>query len=109
MPIYEYRCEACAKVSSILVRSPQAAQPECQHCGSRALKKLISKVARKKSAGDVVAEYGTPRPGEPYRDPRQIGQWMERRFEQYGVELPESSRAMIDAAREGVLPDEVDL
>ena len=107
MPIYEYRCDACAGVSTILVRSRKAAEPACQHCGSHALTKLISTVARRRSVGDVQDEYGVPRPGEEYRDPRQIGAWVERRFEQYGMEVPQETRAMIDAAREGELPDAV--
>lgn len=110
MPIYEYRCAACSKVSSILVRSPKtAAKPACQHCGSKQLKKLISAAARRKSVSDVINEYGAPNPGEAYRDPRQIGQWAEKRFEQMGVEMPESSRKLIDAARDGVFPDETDI
>ena len=108
MPIYEYRCEDCSKLSSILVRSPKTAPaPTCQHCGSAHLKKLISKVGRLKTQGDVVEEYGTPRPGEGYSDPRQIGSWVERRFESYGMPVPEETRRMIDAAREGDLPGPV--
>ena len=105
MPIYEYRCQDCSKLSSILVRSPKtAAAPACQHCGSAHLKKVISRVGRLRTQGDVVGEYGTPRPGEAYSDPRQIGSWVERRFESYGMEVPEETRRMIDAAREGELP-----
>ncbi len=108
MPIYEYRCEDCSKVSSILVRSPRAvAAPVCQHCGGARLKKMISRVSRLKTQSDVVQEYGTPRPGEPYSDPRQIGSWVEKRFESYGMPVPEETRQMIDAAREGELPDVV--
>lgn len=105
MPIYEYRCEECAKLSNILVRSPKtAAAPVCQHCGGVRLKKLMSRVGRLKTQSDVAQEYGTPRPGETYSDPRQIGTWVERQFESYGMEVPEETRRMIDAAREGELP-----
>lgn len=105
MPIYEYRCGDCAKLSSILVRSPKTAPaPICQHCSGTRLKKVMSKVGRLKTQGDVVQEYGTPRPGESYSDPRQIGTWVERRFESYGMPVPDETRKMIDAAREGELP-----
>lgn len=108
MPIYEYRCEDCTKLSSILVRSPKtAAAPVCQHCGSGHLKKVMSKVSRLKTQGDVLQKYGSPRPGEAYSDPRQIGSWVEKRFESYGMPVPEETRKMIDAAREGDLPDVV--
>ncbi len=87
-------------------RDPEA--PECEHCGSVRTTRRISSVARLKTAKDVVDEYGAPglggRPEDQYRDPRQIGHWVEQRFEEYGMELPEETRQMIDAAREGELP-----
>ncbi|MBM3139590.1 MAG: zinc ribbon domain-containing protein [Chloroflexi bacterium] len=109
MPIYEYRCEACGKLTSVLVRSARTAEtPRCEHCRSRKLKRLISRVTGVKSERDVLDEYGAPAGGvagpDAYRDPRQIGRWVEKRFEEYGMELPGETREMIDAAREGELP-----
>ena len=40
-------------------------------------------------------------------DPRQIGRWAEKKFDEYGVDMPEEAREMIDAAREGEFPDPV--
>ena len=40
MPIYEYECQDCKKVSEILVFS--SLEPECPRCGSRRLKKIMS-------------------------------------------------------------------
>ena len=40
MPIYEYECNRCKKVSEILVFS--SVRPECPECGSKDLKKLMS-------------------------------------------------------------------
>lgn len=117
MPIYEYRCEDCKKDSSILVRSPKTAKaPICEHCGSSKLGRKISAVARKRSTADVVDEYGIPDPSigardprHAARDPRQLGHWVEERFKQFGVDVPESSRKLIDAARDGVIPPELDI
>ena len=112
MPIYEYRCEDCRRVTSVFVRSARAeVAARCEHCDSQRLTRLISRVARLKTEADVRAEHGTPgidAPAGEYRDPRQIGQWVERRFEQYGMELPAETREAIDAARQGTLPDIVD-
>jgi putative FmdB family regulatory protein len=41
MPIYEYRCKVCGKVSEILTHSYNNRAPECS-CGSRDLEKLLS-------------------------------------------------------------------
>ncbi len=108
MPIYEYRCDDCRQLSSVFVRSARSTvEPVCEHCQSSKLTRVMSRTARVRSAGDVVQEYGTGTPGE-YRDPRQIGSWVEQRFQEYGMDVPEETRAMIDAAREGELPAELD-
>ena len=109
MPIYEYRCEACGAVSSVFVRSASATvEPACERCGSSRLSRVISKVARVKSAQDVVDERGDGSGGGELSDPRQIGRWVERRFEEYGMEVPPETREAIDRAREGDLPAPID-
>jgi putative FmdB family regulatory protein len=108
VPIYEYRCQACEQVSSILVRSAKTATaPKCQHCGSKRLKRLISRLSRVRNEQQVMDDLGTPRPGGQIDDPRQIGRWVEQRFEEYGIDVPNETREMIDAARDGELPDPV--
>tara|TARA_B110000438_G_scaffold173482_1_gene165789 strand:- start:2469 stop:2681 length:213 start_codon:yes stop_codon:yes gene_type:complete len=67
----------------------------------------MSKVGRLRSAQDVIDEKGAPREGQAYEDPRQIGAWVEKRFEDYGMPIPDDTRSMIDAARDGVFPDEI--
>ncbi len=108
MPIYEYTCNACNRLSSIFVRRvASAADPKCQHCGSADLRRAVSRIAVHKTEQQILEEYGTPQPGggpDSYKDPRQIGRWVEQRFEQMGMELPSEARTMIDAAREGEFP-----
>ena len=41
MPIYEYRCSDCGKVSEVL-NLGGSRQPACGHCGGTRLAKLIS-------------------------------------------------------------------
>ncbi|MQC17319.1 MAG: zinc ribbon domain-containing protein [Chloroflexi bacterium] len=105
MPVYEYRCTSCGRVSSVLVRSLRAAiDPVCEGCGARDLQRRISTVGRVRSAHDAADEFRPPDAGDSYRDPRQIGRWVERRFEEYGVDVPAEARDMIDRARDGDLP-----
>ena len=50
MPIYEYRCLDCGRVSSFIVLSLRTPfHPECKRCQSRKMTKLISRVARVRS------------------------------------------------------------
>lgn len=43
MPIYDFKCNACAKRSELLVMPNQA--PVCPHCGSADLLRLFSSTA----------------------------------------------------------------
>ncbi len=110
MPIYEYTCGDCRRLTSVFVKSMSAeTDASCTHCGSRKLSRALSRFAYHKSEQRVLEEYGSE-PGrlEDYKDPRQIGRWAERKFDEYGMELPDEAREMIDAAREGELPSPVD-
>lgn len=109
MPLFEYRCAACSTLTTILIRSvsKNETHPTCESCGSTSVTKVISRVGRLRSTQDVIDEKGSPREGQAYEDPRQIGSWVEKRFEDYGMPIPDDTRNMIDAARDGVFPDEI--
>jgi putative FmdB family regulatory protein len=42
MPIYEYRCLHCGRVSEILLRSSDSIDIECPSCGGKNLEKILS-------------------------------------------------------------------
>lgn len=84
MPIYEYRCNACDLISSVLVRSTRvAASVTCEHCGGADLRRLMSRIQSHRSASEVNGTTG---------DTRTPDGWVQDRFREYGVELPESDR-----------------
>ena len=109
MPIYEFKCADCDRLSSIFTKSVgKKLGVTCQHCGGRNLSRAVSRFAYHRSEQAVLGQYGAePKRVEDYKDPRQIGRWTERKFKEYGLELPEQAREMIDAAREGELPEPV--
>jgi putative FmdB family regulatory protein len=108
MPIYEFICQDCSKLTSVFVRSVSSdVNTTCEKCGSTNLKRAMSRVAIGRTEQQIMEQYGTPDPGagpDAYRDPRQIGRWVEKRFDEMGMELPSEARKMIDAAREGEFP-----
>jgi putative FmdB family regulatory protein len=107
MPIYEYTCKSCRRLTSAFVRNASSeTAPPCQHCGGKTARAL-SRFAVGRGASQATSDFAAPRPGEDYSDPRQIGRWVEDKFDQYGMDLPEGAREMIDAARDGELPDAV--
>ena len=109
MPIYEFKCKKCGRLTSVFVRSVGApSNTTCQHCGGRRLERVISRFAYHKSEQAILDEYGSePKRLEDYKDPRQIGRWVERKFKDYGMDVPDETRKMIDAAREGEFPEPV--
>ncbi|MBN2199411.1 MAG: zinc ribbon domain-containing protein [Candidatus Aminicenantes bacterium] len=55
MPLYEYKCRDCGRVTEVLVRSASSGEePLCAHCRGRNMDKLIS------SPGAVMT--GSPSP-----------------------------------------------
>ena len=111
MPIYEYRCGECGRTGERLHRSSaDAVNPPCDHCGSTQTARLISRFATPKSEQQVIEQYGLPDPKagpDAYKDPRQIGRWAEQRFDEMGIDMPSEARQMIDAARDGELPEPI--
>lgn len=112
MPLYEYRCDACSAVGQVLTRTlSEEPRPVCARCGGTSMTRLMSRVARIRTTGEVWEASGTPdAPGaDYYRDPRNIGRKVEQDFQRYGVDLPHEVKEKIDAAREGSVPKELDL
>ena len=115
MPIYEYRCQSCGRLSSVFTRSVnQILDPACSHCNSKEVRRAISSFAYHRSTRASHGGAGNPSgPGysslDYYRDPQNVGRHLEESFEKHGMEMPESVRETIDAARGGDLPEGLDL
>jgi putative FmdB family regulatory protein len=109
MPIYEFVCQSCHRRLSFLVRDVSAPlAPKCSSCGNTSLSRVISGFAYHKSLKTVWDESGEPTmhsSDDYYRDPRNIGRWVEKKFQDMGQELPPQIQTKIQAAREGVLPE----
>jgi len=110
MPIYEFFCPACRKKSSFLVRSASSFEPKCSICGNTNVSRLISNFTHHKSLNTIHEESGEPSmysSPDYYKDPRNIGRGVEKRFKELGMEMPGEIQRKIQAAREGELPEPV--
>jgi putative FmdB family regulatory protein len=57
MPVFEYRCGACARKYSVLVgMTSQADDLRCPECGAEAGTKLVSRFARVRNEDDRIDE-----------------------------------------------------
>jgi putative FmdB family regulatory protein len=109
MPIYEYECDRCARISSHVVmganRKPRVA---CPHCGSRT-RRVMSSFAVVETEASRVGKFdtGAPRNESFYRDPRNVGLWAKKRAQQMGVDLGDKFEATVEKARSGKLVKEM--
>jgi putative FmdB family regulatory protein len=110
MPIYEYRCNGCGAVSSVLVRS--YAPPDgvvCRRCGQANLKKLVSRVAVLRSEESRIESMADPSnlSGVDENDPRSIARWARKMGQELGEDLGDDFSAMVDRMEAGEMPDEM--
>lgn len=109
MPIYEFLCQTCHRKVSLLIKSfATSFTPRCPTCGNTNMVRTISNFAYHKSLKTIHEESGEPTmfpSSDYYKDPRNIGRWVEKRFKEMGVEMPDQLQEKIQAAREGELPE----
>ena len=103
MPIYEYRCADCHKKTTIVTLSVnEAVDPVCSHCGGRALTKLVSRVAVRKSEESRLESLADPSSlaGLDENDPKSVARWAKRMGKELGEDLGEDFDQMVDEAVE---------
>jgi len=112
MPIYEYRCAACRRRSSLYFQTFSAAEradPRCEHCGSADVSRLVSRVAFLKSEesrlDDLADDSSLADVDE--NDPRSLARWARKMGEQLGDEAGDEFRDMVDQLESGEMPDDV--
>ncbi len=109
MPIYEYRCRKCKARFTVLFRSwNSVADTKCPRCGNPTTEKVMSTFAYHRSMRDIHEASGEPSVQSTpdfYKDPRNIGRWTEKKFQDMGMDVPNEIREEINAARDGELPD----
>lgn len=101
MPIYEYRCRDCRKKSTFVTLSVAAAyEPVCQHCGSLALVRLVSRVAIGRSEESRMDGLADPSSlaGLDENDPKSMARWMKKMGREMGEDAGEDFEQDIDQA-----------
>ena len=62
MPIYEFRCADCGKVTNHFTRKVDTElKVACEHCKSAKTSRLMSKFGRTYSRADIIDRYGIRR------------------------------------------------
>lgn len=104
MPIYEYRCDRCRrKVTVLTLRVTEAVEPTCEHCGSTALTRLMSRFAMVRSEDDRLDSLADDAAlGDvDENDPRSVARWMRKMGKELGEDAGEDFDEMVDGLEAG--------
>ena len=108
MPIYEYRCAACNRRTSVFVRSISApVRAVCEHCGSPRLTRLMSKFAVHRGAGSDPFDDPGGFDDVDEDDPQSVARWARRMREESGEDLGPEFDQMIGRMEAGESPEDV--
>jgi len=109
MPIYEYQCRACGRISSLLIlKTEDEPGIYCAHCRGLKLDRVMSRFAIHKTEGQRLAEFDphSPRDDSFYQDSRNIGLSAKKRLQQLGVDLGSGFEEKVERARSGRILDD---
>ncbi len=104
MPIYEYRCKACRKRTSVFVRSAAAAaEPACEHCGGTDTERVFSRVAVLRGGDGLdLAESSLGDVDE--NDPRSVAKWVRKMSRDMGEPLDADMQGELERMEAGEMP-----
>jgi putative FmdB family regulatory protein len=104
MPIYEYRCQSCKKISSfLLLRATEEIEPYCNACGSKEVKRQVSRVAILKGEEKMMESLLDPSKLSDLdeNDPASVERLMRRMGRELGDELGEDFQESMEEALSG--------
>jgi putative FmdB family regulatory protein len=103
MPIYEYRCEDCGKISEFLViKTDEVFSPQCKKCKSKKMSRVLSRVRVIRSEESRMESLADPSKWGDLdeKDPASMAKMMKRLGKEFGEELGEDADQMVDEAIE---------
>ena len=107
MPIYEYRCEACGKISEFLILKAQDNfSPQCKRCKSKKMARVLSRVRVVRSEESRMESLADPSKwgGLDENDPKSMAKWMKRMGHELGEDVGDVDEMVDEAmAEEGGL------
>ncbi len=104
MPIYEYFCLSCGKLCDHLVLDQYKFTPYCKHCGSKSVKKLISRVRVRLSMDTRIERLADPTflGALDEEDPRSMMKLMRHIGKEFSEELGDDFDELMETTREEI-------
>ncbi len=107
MPIYEYRCLACKRRTSVFVRSVNSeVNAACEHCGSARLARLLSKFAVHRGSSIDINDPSSFEDIDE-NDPRAMARWARQMAEETGEDMGPEFEEMVGRMEAGESPDDL--
>ena len=103
MPIYEYQCNECGKISEfLLIKTDQTFIPQCKRCKSKKMTRVLSRVRVIRSEESRMESLADPSKwgGVDENDPKSMAKWMKRMGKEMGENMGEDVDQMVDEAME---------
>ncbi len=101
MPIYEYRCEDCGKVSEfLLIRTDETLIPQCKRCKSKKMSRVLSRVKVVRSEESRMESLADPSKWGDIdeKDPKSMAKWMKKMGKEMGEDMGEDVDQMVEEA-----------
>ncbi len=103
MPIYEYRCEDCGKISEFLViKTDDTVAPQCKRCKSEKMSRVLSRVRVVRSEESRIESLADPSKWGDLdeKDPRSLARMMKRMGKELGEDMDMDTDEMEQAIEE---------
>ena len=105
MPIYEYRCQECRRISSFLVLNPKETfVPVCQRCGGQSLERILSRVHVRLSEETRMERLADQAQwsGVDESDPKSMARMLKKMGQELGEDSPGEMDQLVDEAMDSL-------
>jgi putative FmdB family regulatory protein len=103
MPIYEYRCKECGKISEFLqIRMDETFVPQCKRCKGKKMSRVLSKVRVVRSEESRMESLADPSKWGDLdeNDPKSMARLMKRMGKELGEDVGDVDQMMDEAMEE---------
>jgi putative FmdB family regulatory protein len=104
MPIYEYQCQECRRVSGFLIMNlKELFTPECPRCGSHSLTRVLSRVHVRLSEETRLERLADPSAwgGLDENDPKGMARMIKKMSQEMGEDTGDDVDQMVEEAMAG--------